>query len=129
MSDVDNYPSEEFLRDFREWQLAHNREADGFKRARILFTRRYEPDLERYIYRLNRFVCIIRVLHQQTPQLTQDRIALRGGGKMNYLPEEMLLALLYWYCKLTKEQMSSMPDPNWDEVLETYDRLWKENSK
>lgn len=126
MSNTDAYPPSEFLRDFRDWQLARARERDAFRRAEILFSRRYHPDLKTYVYRVNRFKCILRVSHQKLPQLIQDRIALRGGGEMDYIPQELLLALHEWYCGIPEGGMDAMPDPDWNTVLERFDELWKQ---
>ena len=128
MNNMDDYPPSEFLRDFREWQLAHNRESDIFQRARILFSRRYDPDLKAYLYRVNRFICILRVIHDQLPRLIQDRIALSGGGEIDYLPQELLLALHEWYCGISESDMHAMPDPDWNAVLVRYDQLLKKPS-
>lgn len=125
MNNTDAYPPGEFLRDFREWQLFRNRERDIFERAKSVFSRRYSPDLKAYIYRVNRFICILRVIHKQMPQLIQDRIALSSGGEMDYVPQELLLALHEWYCGVSESGMDAMPDPDWNAVLERYDQLWR----
>ena len=127
MNNTDAYPVSDFLRDFREWELARSRERDVFQRARILFSRRYHLDLKAYIYRVNRFICILRVIHRQLPQLIQDRIALRGSGQMDYVPQELLIALHTWYCAIPESAMDAMPDPDWDSVLKHFDQLWKRN--
>jgi hypothetical protein len=125
MNNTDAYPPVEFLRDFQEWQLFRNRERDIFERAKSVFSRRYFPDLTTYIYRVNRFICILRVIHKQMPQLIQDRIALSRGGEMDYVPQELLLALHEWYCGVPESGMDAMPDPDWNAVLERYDQLWR----
>lgn len=122
----ESYPPKEFLRDFHDWQLAHHKEPDIFIRAEILFTRRYHPDLETYVFRVNRFKCILRVIHTKLPELIQDRIAIKREGGMRYIPEELLLALHDWYCRLDERKFAAMPDPNWEEVLDAFDKLWGE---
>ena len=67
--------------------MVRDRERDAFRRAEISFSRRYHPDLKAYVYRVNRFKCIVRVSHKKLPQLIQDRIALRGSGEMDYIPD------------------------------------------
>jgi len=117
-----SYPPKDFLRDFADWQ-ASAKPRGGQEAAKFLFSMRYGQVCPIFVYRLNRFICILDVLHRQLPVLVQDRLASRtpdGGGD---IPEDLILALHEWYCSLTEAQMHAMPDPDWAAVLAIFDRV------
>lgn len=125
MSDTISYPPAEFLADydaFENFQLGQH----GFEKAKVVFSMRYQ-DRVRFAYRFNRFWCVIVAIESKFPALVHDRIASldekRSGG--DWLPENLLLALHEWYCSRTDAQMPKMPDPDWPQVMEIYDRLSK----
>ena len=121
MKIIVQYPQPDFLRDFHEWHGSRIH-PDGFEKAKILFSMRY-PVQKIFLYRFNRFVCILQAVHHQLPSLIQDRIALKGKQDDGFVPDEILLALHEWYCGLPEDRMRSMPDPDWSAVLPIYDRL------
>lgn len=121
MKEIIVYPRTDFLRDFEQWR-ASRIHPDGFQKAKILFSIQY-PAQKIFLFRFNRFVCVLRTVHQQLPSLIHDRIALKGSRDDGFVPDDLLLALHEWYCELSDQQMRTMPDPDWGAVLPIYDRL------
>jgi len=122
------YPDDEFLDDLEQWhQTVMNPRSPWYRNnteaAKVVFSLRYANDRPAFRYRMNRFDCIQRAVDQGMKLLTQDRIALPSKGDGAQIPEHLYLALLAWYRSVPDAATKKMPDPDWPEVLEEYDRL------
>jgi hypothetical protein len=116
-----NYPSDEFLRDFEEFQSSQI--PNGEERAHFLFTRRYYPDKKAFAFRFNRFVRVVGSVASNIEQLVQDKIVTFDKDGKRQVPQELLLALHEWYCGVDEKNIQTMPPPNWSAVMKIYDRL------
>jgi len=124
MNNTPLYPRDEFLRDFEDWQAS--KIPNGQLRAVELFVRRY-PDEKIFAYRYNRFAAIIGNIASNLSQLTQDKIVIFGEQGSQHVPQELLLALLEWYCGVDDNTMKTMPKPDWVAVMKIYDGLKSRN--